>query len=925
MIDQDSSGATHTRKKSAIVDAAAVGMLAAVTLAFFWKIVLTNQVLSGVDLFAYFYPYRDFASEALREGRLPLWNPYLFMGAPLLANSQVAVLYPLHWPFLWLSAPKQIAWSIVLHIWIAGAGTYLFARWVMRRRPLTSLVGAAVFALGGFLGAQVEHINQLNASAWMPWLLICLEGATSKSPGHRRKIAFVFGCAVISLILLAGHTQAAYIVLAAAGCYTLLRGVQHSTGAGWRRAAGWLRGPGLLAGMLLFALLLTAGQLLPTIELSRLSVRSGGLDFRDAVSFSLKPAQVFRAFLPPLAWKPPFSEFVAYVGLSGLALAGFGVVSSIRSLRRRALLQRPQPPAPDTRSFALPALGLTFLGVFLAFGAYNPVYYLLYKLIPGISLFRAPARWLLLYAFGMALLAAVGIDAIANAPLAQRRAGRLAAPLAGLLLLVELFVCGRKLAYNLPTAPAAYDSMRSASAHLLAGNDDSPVRFLSLSDILYDPGDLPDLQSMFATALSQDAIYDLIVATKMKEVLAYNLPLRYRLFSVDGYDGGLLPTSRYVTLERLFLGADDIWPDGRLRQQLKSIPPVRLLSLLNVRYVITDKLQDAWSDGVYYDLEAQVPLGETELTNLPDFEATHLGVVTYLTATVGLPAGTPVAQVVVEAGDTAILSSTLRAGYETAEGLFGPASVVHGRAIVIHNWRDNPSGNDYLAILDLGKVIRPSRIRIRSLLPDSEAPHVMLRGMSLIDSRTETSISISVNPALRLVHSGDVKVYENLAALRRAFVVHGSRTIDGDVGAIALLRDPGFDPSRQVVLTGTSKSEGKSFAYSGTEASEVKLLRYGAERIEIKATLESPGYLVLTDAFYPGWQAEIDGTPAPILCADIYFRAVALDAGEHTVTMQYRPQSVFHGLAIGGAAWVGWVIALAMLALQAGRKHRNLV
>ena len=344
-----------------------------------------------------------------------------------------------------------------------------------------------------------------------------------------------------------------------------------------------------------------------------------------------------------------------------------------------------------------------------------------------------------------------------------------------------------------------------------------------------------------------------------------------------------------------------------------------------MRYIITDKLQDAWSGGVYYDLEAQVPLGETELTDLPDFEATHLGVVTYMTATADLPTGTPVAHVVVEAGGTAVLSSTLRAGYETAEGLFDPASVVHGQALVIHNWRDNPSGSDYLAVLDFGKVIRPSRIRIRSLLPDSEAAHVVLRGMSLIDSRTETSISISVNPALRLVHSGDVKVYENLAALRRAFVVHGSRTIEGDVGAIAILRDPSFDPSRQVVLTGTSASEGESFAYSGTEASEVKILRYRAERIDIKATLPCPGYLVLTDACYPGWQAQIDGAPAPILCADIYFRAVALDAGEHTITVQYRPRSVCLGLAMGGAAWLGWVIALTMLALKAGRKHRNLV
>ena len=99
-----------------------------------------------------------------------------------------------------------------------------------------------------------------------------------------------------------------------------------------------------------------------------------------------------------------------------------------------------------------------------------------------------------------------------------------------------------------------------------------------MSDILYDPGDMGDLQAMYGPQLSEEAIYDLIVTTKMKEVLAFNLPLRYRLFSVDGYDGGLLPTARYVTLERLFLAEDQIWPDGRLRQQLRQVPPARLLS-----------------------------------------------------------------------------------------------------------------------------------------------------------------------------------------------------------------------------------------------------------------------------------------------------------------------------------------------------------
>jgi hypothetical protein len=285
-------------------DLLALAALGALMLLFFHKIALTNQVLAGLDVFAYFYPYRDLASEALRAGRLPLWNPYLFMGAPLLANSQVAVLYPLHWPLLWLSTPKQIAWSIVLHIWLAGAGTYLFARGPMRLRPLAAFVPAVVFALGGFLGAQVEHVNQLNASAWLPWLLLCLEGVMDARHQRWRWLALLCGGGIAGLILLAGHTQAAYIVFFGAGIYALLRGLTDLWGRRWLPG---LRGLGALAAMAIMGAVLAAGQLLPTVELSSLSVRSGGLPYNEAASFSLKPGLVFRAFLPPLLWEPPFS------------------------------------------------------------------------------------------------------------------------------------------------------------------------------------------------------------------------------------------------------------------------------------------------------------------------------------------------------------------------------------------------------------------------------------------------------------------------------------------------------------------------------------------------------------------------------------------------------------------------------------------
>jgi hypothetical protein len=877
------------------IDAAALLALAALTLAFFWKIALTNRVLAGLDVFGYFYPYRDFVSTALRAGKLPFWNPYLFMGAPLLANSQAAVLYPLHWPLLWLSVPKQIAWSIVLHVWLAGAGTYLFARRALRLRPLAAMVAGTVFALGGFLGAQVEHVNQLNASAWLPWLLLCLEEA--RWPGRRRWLALLGGVAVVALALLAGHMQAAYILLFGAATYALLTGFEGPKTWQWRESLDNLA---RLAVMAVSALLLAAGQLLPTLELSNLSVRSGGLPYNEAASFSLKPGLILKAFLPPFLWEPPFSEYVAYVGLLGLVLVAAGVWAI---WRRRAR---------GGRFIALAALGL-----FLAFGACNPAYYVLYKLVPGFALFRAPARWLLLYGFGAAILAGVGLEALPTRP--RLGTWKVVLPF---LLLVELFVAGRKLAYNHPTAPAAFDSMRTAPAHLLAdpGADasDEPFRFLSMSDILYDPGDLADLQGMYASELPPDAVYDLIVATKMKEVLAYNLPLAYRLFSVDGYDGGLLPVARYITLERLFLSDRDIWSDGRLRQQLRRIPASRLLSMLNVKYIITDKMQDAWIDDVFYDLEHTVPLGQVTLADLPDFEATHLGVVSYLTGTAGLVDGTPVAEVTVTSRDGTQLTATLRAGEDTAEGRYGAQPVAHLQAPVGHPWPGDQAGTDYISVLDLGQALRPQRIEIHSLLPGN---HVQLRGLTLIDRRTGTSRTVSVDPAYRLVHSGDVKIYQNLEVLPRAFVVHQAQRVRDDEAALAALRDPHFDPATTVLLFGETNGESSL----GKGRSSVEIVSYESEAVHLRASLAEPGYLVLTDAFYPGWTVEVDGQPTEILRADLYFRAVSLAAGEHDVTFSYWPGTTYLGLALSFIAWLVWGGAMVAVVNHFGRKHPSSV
>ena len=957
----------------------ALATLLALTLAFFWKITFTNLILVGLDVFTYFYPYKAYAAWAIRQGRLPLWNPYLFMGVPFLANPQAGLFYLLNFPLYWLSAPKMVSCSIVLHVFLAGIFAYLYARLSLGLGRWGAWVAAAVFAFSGFVGAQVEHVNQLNGSVWLPLLFLLFDlgrgrwpcdgrgspdrahSASARRPSATKGWLYVLLAGLVAgLQFMAGHTQSSYISFFALGLYAVF------PTARWLddRRVGWWRGRREIGRSLLNYLLVVlislgvaAVQLLPTLELSQLSVRSGGLPYREAASFSLKPRLLLLSLLPTFGGEKVFSEYVAYLGIVALALALVG-----------ALFQQRHP-------VHLFLIFLTALGLFLGLGGYNPFYFVLYKLVPGFDLFRAPARWLYLYTLGGAMLAGLGAEFLrcplpAKAemvgcetrwlwPMFRRRllvaAAALIAPLillfpfldfptpvtllawallavlalillrlgmsdratqpafrlaVALIVIGELFAASRGLAYNHPTAPQAYSSLRTAPAHLLAVGQPTD-RMLSMSELTFDPGDLGEIRQIFQDQLPPRAIYDYVVATKLKEILAPNLPLVYRIPSVDGYDGGVLPLKRYVELQQLFLSEPS--PDGRLRERLREMPPSRILNLLGVKYIITDKVYDVWVDGVYYDLGHEAVLGsgaasQVEVTELPDFATTSLGLVSHLEGAQELANGVPVAQVMITDDLGAVHSYLLRAGMETSEGEYDQGRIRHNQAKVCRHWPDNPQGKDYVTRLEFGKVVRPQRLAIEYLAPMGR---LHLRGASLVDDRTHTfaPLVVSTEGRFRLVHSGDVKIYENLDGPPRAFVVHQAQVLD-DEAAIVAMKDPAFYPEQEVILA----PGGQGIPPLDAPGEDrVEILAYKPEHIVISADLGEEGYLVLTDTYYPGWRAVIDGLDVPIHRADLLFRAVYLPAGQHRVEFVYDPLSLKVGAAISLVALLALLVGLAKL------------
>ena len=136
---------------------------------------------------------------------------------------------------------------------------------------------------------------------------------------------------------------------------------------------------------------------------------------------------------------------------------------------------------------------------------------------------------------------------------------------------------------------------------------------------------------------------------------------------------------------------------------------------------------------------------------------------------------------------------------------------------------------------------------------------------------------------LELVYDGEVKIYRNRHFLPRAFAVHGSKVLRDRERILSELKDPRFDPREYVILE-EGQSRPTSYTYS-----EVTILRSSTEEIELTAEMGEEGFVVLSNQYYPGWHAYVDGRRKRIYRANYILMAVPLTKGSHRVSFVYEP------------------------------------
>lgn len=340
-------------------------MLLAEVLVFYRHTLFREGYVIPWDLRYFHLTHASFIAESFKRGELPLWDPFTYCGRPFAANIQTEVFYP---PLVVAVLVSNLTggahlldfleWEVVLHVFLAG----VLAFWLLRRLGAgtpAALLGASIYQLGGYFASQAQHMGAVNAAAWLPlaWLAVLSLGGKA----HWRWLAVL--AASLAMSALSGLPAVSVVVIGSSILLALALAVCR------------VRPLGVVLSVLvacLWAVLLAAVQLLPTVELSRLSIgqyradwlgTGGGLPLASLVSLVAPNYYgIFDLHRYSGPWNPTF--LYLYCSLGGLALA---LAAAAFSKRR------------EVRAFAL----LVPVTVLWMLGDSTPAWRLLYPLLPA--------------------------------------------------------------------------------------------------------------------------------------------------------------------------------------------------------------------------------------------------------------------------------------------------------------------------------------------------------------------------------------------------------------------------------------------------------------------------------------------------------------------------------------------------------------
>jgi hypothetical protein len=149
-------------------------VLGASVFVFFGRVIYLGKPLLGSDFALYFRPVKEFIRDyVLTHGTVPLWNPYILSGTPIVSNIQASMFYPLGVLFYVMPSEYAYGYTVILHCFLGAIFMYAFARSISLHKA-GAFFAAVVFTYNGFFMGHLYagHLTFVQTYIWIPLIFL---------------------------------------------------------------------------------------------------------------------------------------------------------------------------------------------------------------------------------------------------------------------------------------------------------------------------------------------------------------------------------------------------------------------------------------------------------------------------------------------------------------------------------------------------------------------------------------------------------------------------------------------------------------------------------------------------------------------------------------------------------------------------------
>lgn len=749
----------------------------AITILYFHPMLSCKNLFVERDLSAFFIPPKYLWVKQICQGEFPLWNPYNYSGIPLLATLQPGVLYPPHIFYLFLPFNVVWNWLIILHFVLSGITMYIFLRY-LKASKTASFIGGIIIILSGYMMSIHSLLTHLFSVPWFPLVAMYFLKYLNYKKNKYLSLCIVY----LTVQFLAGAPEIVMMTLFVIFIFAIFPGTftEEKTTHSFAIKAIILT--------TLIVLFLSSVQLLPFIELKSFSIRSSGLSYQEATTWSFDWKDFIQFILPDAFgyfqttekyWSNQSWLKTVYLGIIPLILSMFYFINK------------------DKRKWIF--LFLIVVSFMIALGRNTLLYNLLYH-IPPFNSMRYPVKYLFLFFMVLSITSALGFDRIVEGVEKKDRSTKLFINIVFYIGFLFAFLWG-------------YFNFFEPEIHLfLERNGYTPNAYNDIKFNIHNIKRFLLFSFIFCTIL-----FVYMGIKKFKKLTLYGMS--------------------FVLIADLFLANYSFYYPVSWDWYMSRNDFIEILSKNKEteRYFTTKKTSKEFEHFPY---------------------------------------------------DRATLSPS----YASIFGLYtiwgAEVMRVSHHDLLLNMLLNSPSINDGKKVFDFSGV------------------RYLITSYKIDDKDFELIRKIPVNEK-------NAYLYEYKRYFGRFLLFKDAVFVQNVNAAIEKLTDRDIDLRSTPILIDSKRGQNppsatlpsiknnKTIEYiKGGLSEKATLLSYEANKVVIQCDGETDGFLYVSDTYYPGWRAYVDGKATKIYQANLAFRAVEVPAGKHTVVFRYVPLSFYLGLAL---------------------------